>query len=32
MPPRRILKNGCPDIEFGGILESFMAIIISYVH
>ena len=28
MPRRKILKNRCPDIEFGSILESFMAIII----
>ena len=27
MPPKRILKNRCSDIEFGGILESLMAIL-----
>ena len=26
MPPWKILKNRCPDIEFGGILESLMVI------
>ena len=28
MPPRKILKNRCPDIEFGSIMGSFMAVII----
>ena len=26
IPSRKILKNKCPDIEFGGILESLMTI------
>ena len=32
MPPRKILKNRCLDIEFGRILESFMAIIIMCIN
>ena len=32
MPPKRILKNRYPDIEFGSILESFMAIIIMCIN
>ena len=32
MPPRKILKNRCHDIEFGGTLESFMAIIIMCIN
>ena len=27
MPPRKILKNKCPDIEFGDIMESLIAIL-----
>ena len=32
MPPRKILKNRCPDVEFSSILESFMAIIIMCIN
>ena len=32
MPPGKILKNRCPDIEFGSILESYMAMIIMCIN
>ena len=29
MPPRKTFKHRCPDIEFGGILDSLMATLLN---